>query len=439
MWALGINWRWHDTAAALVDGAGGIWALCEEERLTRNKHAWDSLPTNAVKSCLGSAGISWRDLDVVAVGWDLRRIQRWTAGDSHELYGRLFGSEAAHADRPELVFVEHHLAHALSAFYASGFEAAGVLVVDGSGELEAMSIYSAGSTTGLTLRRRWPRAFSLGTMYEAATRTIGLGYLNEGKTMGLAPYGMPSQSAPLPIGDLIRQGECGPSHLPGDAHYNEYTEAWLRYLGQRFPRIVRPPQDLDKDPVAVRIAASAQRTVEEALRGLHAETVCLTGSRRVCLTGGVALNSVANGLLPEPIFVPPFPHDAGVALGAAWFAYPPAEQVPLPTPYSDPTSTLQVYDTDGHSGARYERGRVIELLNTGAIGAIAEGRSEVGPRALGHRSIIALPAPANVRARINTIKGREPWRPLAPVTLPNTRSDSGQQTGCVSATWRERR
>lgn len=420
MWTLGINWRWHDTAAALVDGDGLITALFEEERLTRNKHAWDSLPINAVRKCLATANISWKDLDVVALGWDLRRIRTWTSTDSSELYVQLFGPTAATARRPELVFVEHHLAHALSAFHASGFEDAGVLVVDGSGELEAMSIYSASRASGLTLKRRWPRVCSLGTMYNAATRAIGLGPLSEGKTMGLAPYGTISDSDMFPIGDLMGDGGGGPLQVPEDASYSDYTEAWMRYLGRRFPPICRPAHDLDKDPIALRIAASAQRTVEEALRAMHAETVCLTGSQSVCLTGGVALNSVANGLLPEPIFVPPFPHDGGVALGAAWYVCPPTERAPSVSPYlGTELDTSGSLETDGLRVQDMSVERVLELMLSGGIGAIAEGRAEVGPRALGHRSIIALPAPADMRDKINKIKGREPWRPLGPVTLPH--------------------
>jgi hypothetical protein len=166
------------------------------------------------------------------------------------------------------------------------------------------------------------------------------------------------------------------------------------------------------------IAAS---TVEEAMRALHAETVCLSGSPNVCLAGGVAFNCVSNGRLPEPVYIPPFPHDAGVSLGAAWAITPPARPVPLESPYLG--GALE-------AGPQADRARAnglhvesfspeiaIELLLKGAIGAVAEGRAEAGPRALGHRSIIAVPRPADVRDRINLLKGRERWRPLAPVTL----------------------
>lgn len=422
MWVLGINWRWHDTAASLVDGDGRIWALVEEERLTRVKHAWDSLPCQAVRACLASAGIDWTDVDVIALGWDLPRMGPWTCADRERLFGELSGLSACGTrGKPELLFVEHHLAHALSAFHASGFEDAGVLVIDGSGEREAMSIYAASRAQGLTLKRRWARCFSLGTMYEAATRTIGLGYLNEGKTMGLAPYGMENASELLPVGDVLAHDGAHAPHLPSDAHYNEYTEAWLRYFETRFPRVTKPPAAIHQDPVATHIAASAQRTVEGVLRALHTETVCSVGSRQVCVTGGVALNSVANGLLPEPIFVPPFAHDAGVAVGAAWHVCPPSERVLMQSPYLGTQLAagreLGTLRSQGFDVRDLSFPRVTEMLLSGAIGAIAEGRAEVGPRALGHRSIIAIPAPAQAHDRVNYVKRREPWRPLAPVTL----------------------
>jgi carbamoyltransferase len=425
MWILGINWRWHDTAAAVVDQHGRICAFAEEERFTRLKHAWDTLPARATDFCLRAAGITWRDLDAVALGWDLAQLKPWTDADREALVAALFGVEAARAKRPELVFVGHHLAHAVSSFYASGFERAGVLVVDGSGELEAISIFTADRDSGLTLERSWPRQYSLGTMYAAVTRTIGLGYLGEGKTMGLAPYGRAVDGVTLPIRDLIAD-DAATAILPfrsrADATYDDLTDAWMRYLDERFDKVTRQPAELNQDAVAVTIAASAQHTVEEAIRALHAETVCRTGCPEVCLAGGVALNSVANGRLPEPVYVPPFAHDAGVALGAAWSLCPPVELARLASPYLGtklvPDDVLTELREDGFRIADFDPANVTVLLAEGGIGAVAEGRAEIGPRALGHRSIIALPHPVDAAARINALKGREPWRPLAPVTLP---------------------
>jgi carbamoyltransferase len=401
-----------------------VLALAEEERYSRVKHAWDTLPREAVAFCLRAGGITWRDLDVVAVGWDLRLMRGWSDTDTGELYAEIFGPDAAGRDAPRLEFVEHHLAHACSAFYASGFTEAGVLVADGTGESGAMSIYAARHGTGPILRRQWPRIYSLGTMYEAATRVLGFGGLEAGKTMGLAPYGTADGHAVLPFGDVVSASPWSNkllAGLPADPPNPMVRQAWTRYLHDRFGAVTAGPDELDRDPVAVRIAASVQRTVEEAMRALHAEAVSLSGSPSICVAGGVALNCVSNGRLPEPVYIPPFPHDAGVSLGAAWAIAPPARPVPLQSPYLgaalEAGPAIDLAQAGGLHVEPFDPAAAAELLLDGAIGAVAEGRAEAGPRALGHRSIIAIPRPAGVRDRINAVKGRERWRPLAPVTL----------------------
>jgi len=424
VWVLGINWEWHDSAAAIVDGDGRVWACAEEERFTRVKHAWNTFPAQAAAHCLAAAGITWRDLDVIAVGWDLPRSFRWyyPERDRERLFKDLFGPEVSERHGPEIVFVEHHIAHALSAFHSSGFEDAGVLVIDGSGELYSTSIFVAKRATGLSPIRHWPRGFSLGAVYEAATRVLGMGELDAGKTMGLASYGNTGDSAVLPLGDLISEGR--PFFDVHDAtRYRTIVEMWMNHLTERFGVITTPAEQLDQDPVAVRLATSAQRTIEDAVRKLHAETACLTGSSQICLAGGVALNSVANGRLPEPIYVPPFSHDAGVALGAAWSVCPPTRQHLLESPYMGVDLQVGTELDDLRNGnfhiSDYSPDAVLELLLNDKIGGIAEGRAEIGPRALGHRSIVGFPRDVNCRMRINALKAREMWRPLAPVSLPD--------------------
>jgi carbamoyltransferase len=424
MWVLGINWEWHDSSAVLVDGDGAIWSFSEEERFTGVKHAWQSFPTNAAQQCLAAANIRWQDLDVVAVGWDQPHNRRWfyPDRDRKNLLATLFDADATDRRRPEIVFVEHHLAHAMSSFYASGFTEAGVLVVDGSGEYYSTSIYAADHKHGLVPKRHWHRGYSLGGVYEAATRVLGFDVLDAGKTMGLAPYGNSQDSVILPLGDLI--GETKPFFdIHPTAHYNRFTDAWMKYLSERFGSVTQQNDQLDRDPVATRLAASAQRTIEEAIRALYTETVCLTGSQQICLAGGVALNCVANGRLPDPVYVPPFPHDAGVALGAAWSVCPPTNPQLLESTGHGvdprPGKELDELRDQGFDVTDLSIEPVIDLLLQERIGAIVEGGAEVGPRALGHRSIIALPRHQKTRDTINTLKGREPWRPLAPVTLPD--------------------
>jgi carbamoyltransferase len=301
-----------------------------------------------------------------------------------------------------------------------------VIVADGTGESDATSIYTARHGAGLTLRRHWPRIHSLGTMYEAATRLLGFGGLEAGKTMGLAPYGTAEGHVVLPFGDAVSSGPWGNKlllDLPADPPNPQVRQAWTRYLHDRFGPVSVGPDELDRDPVAVRIAASVQRTVEEAMRALHTETVALSGSPNICLAGGVALNCVSNGRLPEPVYIPPFPHDGGVSLGAAWAIAPPAQPALLQSPYLGTALETGPQINQAQAGGLhvepFDPEAAAALLLNGAIGAVAQGRAEAGPRALGHRSIIAIPRPGGIRDRINTLKGREPWRPLAPVTLPD--------------------
>ncbi|MDX3611296.1 carbamoyltransferase C-terminal domain-containing protein [Streptomyces europaeiscabiei] len=418
---MGINWEWHDSAAALVDGSGRVHACVEEERLTRVKHAWNTFPRRAAAACLAQAGIDWQDLDVVAVGWDQPHNRRWyfPARDRARLLQNLFGGSGGDRPKPEVVFVEHHLAHAASAFHASGFDEAGVLVVDGSGEFYSTSIYGMSRSAPPRALRHWPRGFSLGALYEAVTRTLGFGELDSGKTMGLASYGNASLVQPLPLGDLL--GEERPFFDMHDAtRYKTFVDAWMSYVASSHEPVTRPLDKLHQDPAAVALAARAQQTIEESIRVLHTETVRLSGYRQVCLAGGVALNCVANGQLPEPVFIPPFPHDAGAALGAAWSVCPPKNAGSPISPYLGtelPTVSAARLRDAGLTVRSYTPEAVVQLLGRNKIGAIAEGRAEVGPRALGHRSIIGCPSEEGQRDLINARKGREPWRPLAPVTL----------------------
>lgn len=422
MWTLGINWKWHDSSAALVDGEGRVVAFSEEERFIRQKHAFGNFPVQAAQYCLRTAGITWRDVDTVSVGWNFGHL----AAQADAVLSTLFDVEIRGRDRPKMEFVPHHLAHALSSFHASGFERAGVLVVDGSGEVDSATIYSADRDRGLTPLRSWDRRFSLGSLYVAVTQMMGFGRLDAGKTMGLAPYGF-GEGAALPVADFAqgRVDERSPAAvMSAETGFGAFVEAWAGHLKDTFGPVRAAGADLHTDPVARKAAAGAQRSVEAALTALHRETVLLSGQEAVCLAGGVALNCVANGLLPEPVYIPPFPHDAGVALGAAWAVCPPKQPPGPMSPYlgldlRHGREELARLREAGCTVSEFEPGRAVEALLAGRIGAVAEGRAEIGPRALGHRSIIALPRPASIKGAINGLKTREPWRPFAPVTTPD--------------------
>ncbi|MFI8829242.1 carbamoyltransferase C-terminal domain-containing protein [Streptomyces sp. NPDC053431] len=428
---------WHDPAACLVDGEGVVHALVEEERISRRKHGLHAHPTQAARACLDMAGLSPADIDVVALGWDLPRHacradlgrldppvpgRPWRFGDSRAFLADALGWDPDPVRHPDLVFVPHHLAHAASAFHASGYEAAAVVVLDGYGDDESASIYQARHGLPLIRQDRWPIPHSLGHMYNAVSEIIGLHMLEAGKTMGLAAYGRAQNLEPWPIFEQDGDTFTPPFQLPADTPDRQIILAWwdhFRKLGYR--RQQTPTDDLDKNEHAVRLAWSAQTSLQQVCALLARQARDVTGQDALCLAGGVALNCSSNGLLPQPVYVPPVPHDAGVALGAAWTIAPPRAPGQPITPYLGRAVTAPEIDEALSRHALTVRPlspeEVGERLVNGQMGAIVTGRAEVGPRALCHRSIIASPHDPLMRDRLNLAKGRELWRPLSPVGL----------------------
>ncbi len=441
MWVLGLNTiplGFHDAAACLVNEHGEIAGFVEEERLTRSKHAIRQRPVNAAKFCIDQAGIDPREIDVVAIGWDVPYASRewknirWRFEEIPRWLNQSLGWNRTWKDLPDLVFVPHHLAHATTSFHASGWDKAAALVVDGSGEVESTSIFSCASGARLLRKRVWPRSHSLGWLYDSVSQFLGFGFLEAGKTMGLAAYGRARNLEPWPLMTEDDDGLRPPFPIPDRYHYAKIVGCWAEVL-ERLANgrsVTAAPRDVDRDETAVLAAWSVQATVETRFRRLVDLARELTGEQRVCLSGGVALNCAANGLLDEPIYAPPIPHDAGIALGAAWHVAPPRSSQTL-DPFLGPDVSADMPGADDRDGlivAPVDIDRICEALDAGRIGAVAEGRAEVGPRALCRRSIIASPADPAMKDRVNAIKDREPWRPFGPVGL----------RGRSSALWEER-
>ncbi len=257
-------------------------------------------------------------------------------------------------------------------------------------------------------------------MYGAVSEAIGLTFLEAGKTMGLAAFGAAGSVDPWPLMSFADGEITTPFDLPPVAEYDETVARWHAHfsaLGYR--RSGLDPAHLDRDVQAIRLAHSAQCAVDDVLSGLVAHARRITGEENVCIAGGVGLNCSANGRLTGPIYVPPVPHDAGVGLGAAWAVSPPASALPPLSPYLGPTlGSADAWLTEaGLPASDADPATIAKLVLDGQIGAVVTGRSEVGPRALCHRSIIALPSSTEMRDRVNQTKGRELWRPLGPVSL----------------------
>ena len=438
MKVLGINgWpdRSHHAAACLLDD-GALVAFAEEERFSRVKNAPNTAPIHATQFCLDVAGIGVDDVDAVAIGWDLPRLYRdraqpWTFSDEMLMPRRLFPRRRD----PEMVFVPHHLAHGASAFYLSGSDSAAVLVMDGQGEAESTSLMHGRNGKLITLESL-PPSWSLGYLYEAVCEYIGLRWNDAGKLMGLAGHGRRHELPVLTIEGTEVRFPGVPEELRSATEPDEH-DAMLTYWRRCLPVILSDPGNYrpggGRNPFDYRdLAASVQWSLEQAVTALASRAMSLTGERTLLLAGGVSLNASANGtLLGHPsvtdLFVQPIAHDSGAGLGAAAYVAvaagdrirPMAESVALGQAYS-PDEVRQALD---HAGITYSQAdeparAAADLIAGGGVIGWFEGRAEVGPRALGHRSILALPNDIDLRDHVNRdVKRREMWRPFAPSML----------------------
>lgn len=436
MRVLGINGVFHDPAAALlIDGE--IVAAAEEERFTRRKHGkspvsfstWE-LPEHAARWCLSHAGLLASDLDAVAYSYDPALAARhddvteedWEA--LRTLYverAPLFLRSALPGLDPERVrFVAHHVAHAASAHAAAPFDSCAVLVVDGRGERTShLAGHAREGRLEVLAAQRLPH--SLGLLYEELTEHLGFRRASdEYKVMALAGYGTPTW-----LKDLR-------NWVRTDGEGGFVTEAieWERFA----PRVHAGKEEWLSEHAD--LAASAQRLLEEILIELACWLHARTGERRLAMAGGVALNCVANSRLwretPfEQVWVQPAAGDAGTALGAALHVSAlhgvrprPMETAALGREWSDDELASWL----DRAGVAYERAGdvaevVAEALAADRTVAWFQGRSEFGPRALGHRSLLADPRRVENLERLNEIKGREQFRPVAPMVLQERAAD----------------
>jgi carbamoyltransferase len=441
---LGINCFSHDTAAALLVEGTPV-AFVEEERLNREKHT-KAFPDRAIGFCLKRAGISMREVDLVVfahrAGRDfvlgaadaLRRVAPKRLAAQAYVDGNLVRKERAfarrHGYRGKVARVGHHVAHAASAFYASGFETAAVLTLDRGGDFLSTTL-GRGVGTRLLVDQEVRNPDSLGEIYTALTWFLGfLPNCDEGKVMGLAPYGRRTQV------DALREVvELTPDGL------FRVDLAWFAYqreagfVSDRFLRAFGPRRAPKSEVTSHHedLARAVQEVTEEAglhlTRALHAAT----GMKNLALAGGVALNSVMNARLLhetpfEDIFIQASAGDAGNALGAALYQWhhvlgnPRGWTMTHPFMGPEPT-TAELASAAERSGLRWRRApdpaaEAAAMLADSKIVGWFNGRAEIGPRALGARSILADPRKAEMKDIVNArVKHREPFRPFAPAVL----------------------
>ena len=460
---LGISAFYHDSAAALVDD-GRIVAAAQEERFTRKKHD-ASFPRRAIEYCLGASGGSLDEVDHV-VFYDKpflkfeRLLETYLAFAPHgfasfstavpvwlreKLFQKFLLKKELKAYAPSfdwgrrLLFAEHHQSHAASAFFASPFEEAAVLTMDGVGEWATTSA-GFGSGNRLELRKEIHFPHSLGLLYSAFTYYTGF-KVNSGeyKVMGLAPYGEPKYVQRI-LGHLIDLKEDGSFRL--NLSYFDYCTG-LKMTNRHFEELFDGPPRRPGERLTQRhldLAASIQAVTEEAVLRLTRALAAESGAENLCLAGGVALNCVANGKVLRDgrfkrVWIQPAAGDAGGALGAALCAYHVFRNQPrhlgesldaMQGSYLGPSfSPADVEARLTRLGARFsvlsDDGVIeatVEALAEGKAVGWFQGRMEFGPRALGARSILADARSPTMQSMLNLkVKHRESFRPFAPSVL----------------------
>lgn len=447
---LGLSCFYHDAAACLLRD-GSIVAACQEERFSRVKHDW-RFPSESIRYCLRTAGISGGDIDLVCFyEKPLLKFERVletflsVAPRGYKAFVdtipswirlKLWLPHILSKDpgyKGKVLYAKHHLSHAASAFFTSPFDEAAILTVDGVGEW-ATAAYGYGKGNAVTITHEMHFPHSLGLLYSAITAYLGFRVNNdEYKVMGMAPYGRPEFYDAM-TKKLIRVRDDGSLAL--DLDYFSFQFGRGMYNRKNMEALFGiPPRDAAAPLTALHfnVAASLQKVTETVMLKMAGHVYRETGMRNLCLAGGVALNSVSNGRIIREspfsdIFIQPAAGDAGAAVGAAYTAYhmylDKNDRHPLGTLYLGPSfDRIDVIGAVETAGLPFEELSDSELapvvarhLADGKVVGWFQGGMEFGPRALGNRSILADPRDPAMKHLINQkVKFRESFRPFAPV------------------------
>jgi len=466
MYILGLN-AYHGDSSACIYKDNTLIAATEEERILRIKH-WAGLPIKAIEFCLDEAGIGLKDVDYITVSRDPKAnlgkklihtlkkrvsIKAVLSRGANSLKINQIKSEIAEAlgydskdIKAEVQFIEHHRSHMASAFFVSPFEESAILSIDGMGDFTS-TMRGSGKGNKMEVLDSVNYPHSLGIFYTAFTQYLGFPhYGDEYKVMGLSPYGKPIQIDK--VRDVLRIKGNGLFELNEKyfRHFSEgvamswesgspeigdlYTDAFIDQFGPARQK-GEPMEQKHMD-----LASSVQRYTEEVIFHMAEDLHKKTGLDNLCITGGVAQNSVANGKILQntsfdKLFVPPAGHDAGTGVGSALYFY----HQELNHPRSE-------FKHQAYTGAQFSRDeikafldkkqetyistetaedlieRVSDALMDGKVIGWFQGRAEFGPRALGNRSIIVDPSRQDAKELLNSkIKKRESFRPFAPSIL----------------------
>jgi carbamoyltransferase len=440
---LGINAVYHDSSAALlVDGA--LVVAVEEERFNRIKHGKlpdvdnpHQFPERAIRFCLNYAGLTADDIDHVAYSFDpeLRRTrfraEWWAEPRSEDVFLLRLGQVRSVAEellgrplRQKFHFVSHHLAHAASAYFPSGFDRAAILTIDGIGEAAGSTLAKAVGTR-IDSVETFDYPHSLGFVWEVLCGYLGFAMYDASKLMGLAAYGNPEvfRSA---FEAIIRVGK-------EDYAVDPEAIGFQSAKSSRIESLLGPPRYEALEQRHADIAAALQAATNAAVMALIRRLKRKVPFDRLCFAGGVALNCVTNELVRQSghfsdVFIPSAPHDAGTAIGAAFLVHC-AKQKSRPergnsTPYLGPAfDRREILAAVKSAGLTAHRSKApardaADMIADGKIVAWFQGRMEFGPRALGNRSLLADPRRPDMRNILNQkVKHREDFRPFAPSVL----------------------
>ena len=461
---LGVNSAYHESSACLIQD-GHLIAAVEEERFSRVKHGKpalvdnaDELPEQAIAFCLQSGGLTnLAEVDFIGYSFEPEDRLRKNCGHPHGYplpegdFGTLAGEERFYKShlsveqkiramgfQGRFLYLDHHACHAASAFYVSGVEESAVLVVDGIGEFESTTIFQ-GEGRRLNKIRHFEYPNSLGFLWEKMSAFLGFSPYDAAKLMGLSSYGEPGVYKEA-LDSLLQIAADGSFTIDDSlAHLrNGNFQALETLFG-----VTKQERPVDRITTETQkyadIAVALQVATEEIFIKLAKQIREETGSRHLCMAGGVALNCVANGYLAnerifDNIFVQPAANDAGTAIGAAYLIWhhllgQPRQPVSK-SPYLGPAySDAEIKAALDARGLAFRHSNAIEaetaqLLADGKIIAWFQGRMELGPRALGNRSLLADPrSQATVELMNVKVKHREAFRPFCPSVLAERASD----------------
>jgi carbamoyltransferase len=453
---LGLHIGPHDSSAAIINN-GAVLAMMEQERFDHRKHS-GAFPAEAIAFCLEHGGVQLNDLAAVAYANDVEITNQYKSAFIRATYPDAFHpslyqqSDFEKALRSKLRFdgrflhLDHHLGHAASVFLTSPFEESAIFTVDGVGNWITTTL-AVGRGNSIETLERVGHPHSLGLFYGAVTQFLGFHALcDEGKTMGLASYGSPIYADIFREHVGLDEGNVKLDLSYYTIHYGPITDPAGKprtWYSHRFIDLFGPPRMAESEITArhADIAASAQLVLEERCYQLLERLYLLTGLSSVCVSGGVALNCSMNGRIRDntsfrEVFVMPAANDAGLSLGAGLWAsgilQPGFRRQAINHAYLGSEYCVAEIEAAVHavpSRVIIEKPtdpveHVADLLAGFAIVGWYQGRMEFGPRALGHRSILANPTRADTKDIVNArVKFREMFRPFAPIVPREAASD----------------